>query len=247
MTQKASFKTFAKYLTRIHKWAGLVLGIQILFWVSSGFFFTIFPIDQVRGRHLVKAPNYTLQETALTPIETVMTTYEGVLTEAKLISVAGRPAYVLAGDKGKQLLDARSGQPWAPLKEADIRQLAKASYKGEGKIASILRLDETPREYSGPHPVWQVKFDDRAKTRFYLDPETAEVRATRTRLWRVFDVMWRFHIMDITGEDNFSSWWLRLTAFFALLFVLSGFGLLWHRIVMRPRPKRSRFKDRPSA
>ncbi len=247
MNQLVSGRIIAKYLTRAHKWAGLILGLQLLFWVGSGFFFTLFPIDEVRGRHLVEAPSYALSDKTLLPIEIAMTTYDGALTGAKLISIAGSPAYVLIGDKGTELLDARSGQAWAPLGEADIRQFAQASYKGEGDIASILKLDETSREYSGPHPVWQVKFDDRAKTRFYLDPETAEVRATRTRLWRIFDVMWRFHIMDITGDDNFSSWWLRLTAFLALLFVLSGFGLLWHRIVMRPRPRRSQSKGLTNA
>jgi hypothetical protein len=46
--------------------------------------------------------------------------------------------------------------------------------------------------------------------------------------------------MDITGEDNFSSWWLRLTAFLAFLFVLSGVALLWHRIALRPQSKRQK-------
>lgn len=229
-------RTFAKYLTRIHKWVGLVLGLQLLFWVGSGFFFTLFPIDEVRGRHLVETPSYSLNDISLIPIEMAMTAYEGQLMGAKLISVAGRPAYVLLGSEGSVLLDARTGQNWAPLVQADIREVAIASYKGEGQISAIEKLSETKREYSGPHPVWQVRFDDRAKTRLYLDPQTADIRATRTRLWRVFDVMWRFHIMDITGEDNFSSWWLKLTAFLALLFVFSGFGLLWHRIAMRPKP-----------
>lgn len=230
-------RRFAKYLTRLHKWVGLVLGLQLLFWVGSGFFFTLYPIDEVRGRHLVDAPTYSLTDSSLIPIELAMTAYDGQLTGAKLISVAGRPAYVLLGSEGSVLLDARSGENWAPLKDIDIRMAARANYAGEGPIKSVMKLTETAREYGGPHPVWQVKFDDKAKTRFYMDPQTGEVRATRTRLWRVFDVMWRFHIMDITGEDNFSSWWLRFTAFFALLFVLSGFGLLWHRFVMRPRPR----------
>lgn len=232
-------RTFAKYLTRAHKWAGLILGLQILFWVTSGLFFTLFPIDQVRGRHLVEAPTFSLSDTSLMPIEIAMTAYDGQLTGAKLISVAGRPAYVLIGDQGSQLLDARSGADWAPLAETDIRKIVMQTYQGEGQILSAAKLMESPREYQGAHPVWQIKFDDRAKTRLYLDPQTAEVKATRTRLWRVFDVMWRFHIMDITGEDNFSSWWLRLTAFLAFLFVLSGVGLLWHRIALRPRPHKS--------
>ncbi len=231
-------RQFAKYLTRLHKWAGLILSVQILFWFSSGLFFTLFPIDQVRGRHLVEMPSYSLTDQSLIPIEIAMTAYEGRLTGAKLISVAGRPAYVLLGDKGSHLLDARTGTAWAALAEQDIRKIAALSYKGEGVVVSVEKLETAPREYGGALPIWQVKFEDKAKTRLYLDPQTAEVKATRTRLWRVFDVMWRLHIMDITGEDNFSSWWLRLAAACGFLFALSGIGLLWHRIVMRPRPKK---------
>ncbi|RKQ71003.1 PepSY-associated transmembrane protein [Litorimonas taeanensis] len=231
-------RNFFKYLTRAHKWAGLILSVQILFWFSSGLFFTLFPIDEVRGRHLTDSPSYTLSDQSLLPIEIAMTTYDGQLTGAKLISVAGRPAYVLLGDSGSQLIDARTGSAWAALGEGDIRRIAEASYKGEGKIAALSRLDSLPKDYRGGLPVWQVKFDDKAKTRLYLDPQTAEIRATRTRLWRVFDFMWKLHIMDVTGEDNFNAWWLRLAAFCGFLFALSGVALLWHRLVLRPRPKR---------
>jgi uncharacterized iron-regulated membrane protein len=231
-------RKFAKYLTRAHKWAGLILSIQILFWFGSGLFFTLFPIDEVRGRHLVDAPTYSLTDKSIIPIEIAMTAYEGKLTGAKLTSVAGRPAYILLGDQGSQLLDARTGNAWMALGEDDIRLVAQTSYMGEGEIASILKLTELPKDYRGTLPIWQVKFDDKAKTRLYIDPQTADIRATRTRLWRVFDFMWKLHIMDVTGEDNFNAWWLRLAAACAFLFALSGIALLWHRIVLRPRPKR---------
>ena len=51
----------------------------------------------------------------------------------------------------------------------------------------------------------------------------------RTGKWRIFDVLWRFHIMDVTGDDRFDSWWLKLFAFLGLTTVLFGIGLLVHR------------------
>jgi hypothetical protein len=116
-----------------------------------------------------------------------------------------------------------------------VRNVASSSYKGEGEIILITKLTTAPKDYGGKLPVWQVKFEDKAETRLYIDPQTGEVRSVRTRLWRAFDLAWKFHIMDITGEDNFNSWWLRIASGAALLFALSGVGLLWFRIAARPR------------
>lgn len=199
---------------------------------------TLFPIDQVRGRHLVEAQVFSLTDADIIPIEIAMTAYEGSLTGARLVNIAGRPAYILLGENGLQMLDARNGRAWDGLARMDIQNAARTSYKGEGELASMLKLTEAPKDYAGALPVWQVKFDDKAKTRLYIDPDTAEVRSVRTRLWRVFDLAWKFHIMDVTGEDNFNSWWLRIASGAALLFALSGVGLLWCRIAARPIRRR---------
>lgn len=227
-----------KYLTRIHKWAGLILSLQILFWFGSGFFMTLFPIDQVRGQHLVDKKVFSLTDADILPIEIAMTAYAGELNGARLVNVAGRPAYILLGENGPQMLDARNGEPWNGVGETDIRNVALTSYKGEGDLMAVEKLSSAPKDYAGPLPVWQVLFSDSARTRLYIDPDTAEIRSVRTRLWRVFDLAWKFHIMDVTGEDNFNSWWLRLASGAALLFALSGVGLLWFRFVGRPRRRK---------
>ena len=199
---------------------------------------TLFPIDQVRGRHLVDKQVFSLTDADIVPIEIAMTAYDGALNGARLVNIAGRPAYILLGENGPQMLDARTGQSWDGVGEVDIRTVAIATYRGNGELEGIQKLDKAPKDYAGALPVWQVKFTDKAKTRLYIDPNTAEVLSVRTRLWRVFDLAWKFHIMDVTGEDNFNSWWLRLASGAALLFALSGVGLLWFRIVARPRRRK---------
>lgn len=201
---------------------------------------TLFPIDQVRGRHLVETQVFSLTDADIVPIEIAMTAYEGALTGARLINVAGRPAYILLGDSGPQMLNARSGLIWTGVGEVDIQNVARNSYKGEGELTSISKLSVAPKDYAGKLPVWQAKFEDKAKTRLYIDPDTAEVVSVRTRLWRAFDLAWKFHIMDVTGEDNFNSWWLRIASGAALMFSLSGVGLLWFRLVGRPRRRQKR-------
>jgi len=199
---------------------------------------TLFPIDQVRGRHLVLPQVFSLSDSDIVPIEIAMTAYEGALTGARLVNIAGRPAYILLGESGPQMLDARSGLVWDGLEPTDVKTVALSAYQGEGTLASMSKLDAAPNDYAGKLPVWQVTFEDKSKTRLYIDPDSAEVRSVRTRLWRVFDLAWKFHIMDVTGEDNFNSWWLKLASGAALLFALSGVGLLWFRIFARPRRRR---------
>ena len=232
-------RNFWKYLIRIHKWAGLILGVQIMLWFASGLFMALFPIDNVRGSHLAEETSWSLTDSGIIPIELVMTTYEGKLTGASLTSIAGEPAYALIGDQGTQLIDARTGIAWLPVGEDSIKLAAQRYYKGQGKIATIKRLTDAPIEYRRSVPVWQVQFDDEPKTRLYLDSQTAELRAVRTRLWRVYDFMWMLHIMDYKSRTNFNTWWLRLSAFLALLFAMTGLFLVVHRVFLRPKPMRA--------
>lgn len=44
-----------RYSTQIHKWVGLVVGLQVLFWVGGGLVMTAIPIEAVRSEHRLKA------------------------------------------------------------------------------------------------------------------------------------------------------------------------------------------------
>lgn len=196
---------------------------------------SLFPINEVRGRHLAQVPEAVLQTENLIPLELAMPLYDGNLSGAKLISAAGHPAYVLAGDNGEQIIDALNGKTWSELGAEDIKNVAGVLYQGGGVLKTLERLETAPREYRGPTPVWQVAYDDKDKTRIYIDAKTAELKAVRTRIWRVFDFMWMLHIMDYKERENFNSWWLRLFSGAAVLFALSGIGLVAHRVFMRPK------------
>jgi len=96
---------------------------------------TLFPIDQVRGRHLVDKQVFSLTDADIVPIEIAMT--------------AGRPAYILLGENGPQMLDARTGQSWDGVGAVDIRTVAIATYRGNGELEGIQKLDKAPKDYAG--------------------------------------------------------------------------------------------------
>jgi len=218
-------RRFFRVLTKVHKWAGLILATQILLWFLSGFVMTIFPIDQVRGRHMASKAPMAFEAAPQINLTMLSRNYGPDLEKAELRSIAGTPVYYLIGADGDQIVDARDGAKYV-ITEPEIRKLAEHYYDGAGTVEALNKLDEAPLDYRGETPVWQAVFEDKQKTRLYLDATTGDLISVRTRLWRVFDTMWAMHIMDYTERDRTSSWWLRLFASAGLLFTLTGLGLL---------------------
>lgn len=232
MTQRAFFRG----LTRIHKWAGLVIGLQIVLWTGSGLFMTIFPIDQIRGRYMAGQVDAPINMDGLLNPKVALQNIEGDIEAFGLKMIANQAIYVVSADSEDIMINAVSGEIFTGVSPEAIHRAAQTYYKDEANILEqTLITQDAPIEFRGALPVWQVKFDDKAKTRIYLSAQTAELRSVRTRLWRVYDFMWMLHIMDYSERDNFHSWWLRLAAAAAFLFALSGIGLVIHRVFLRPR------------
>ena len=82
-------------------------------------------------------------------------------------------------------------------------------------------------------PLWQVRFADRGDTTLYLSPETGELLAKRHSLWRWFDFLWMFHIMDYEARTDVNNTLLRVSAAVCLLFALSGVWLLFYSFSKR--------------
>ncbi len=233
---------FWRILTRVHKWAALVLGVQIVLWFASGFFMSFFDIENIRGEHVAKRIQWPIADMSQTvPLSSLASSVDETLSQTRLVSVSGTPVYEFKNEQsGLKYIDARTGNPWPGASEAQIRQAVDFYYTGDGQPETVVKLTEAPIEYRGELPVWQVQFADNNNTRLYLSAQTAELKGVRTSLWRVFDFMWMLHIMDYKERSDFNSWWLKLLSFMALLFTLTGVGLLIHRIGLRPRPKRKR-------
>ncbi len=220
-----------KHLRALHRWAGLLLGVQITIWFASGAFMSFFDIHKVRGEHIAENTSFDLMLEDMYPVGNI--DYEGGLKTVTLRSVLGDPVYILDGENGKKFINARTGQVWNALDKSTIKKAAIHYYMGSARPATVRALSVPPIEYRGPMPIWQVEFEDKAKTRLYLDPHTAKLNSVRTRLWRVFDFMWMLHIMDYQDRDNINNWWLKLLSFLAFLFALTGIGLVVQRLRFR--------------
>ena len=79
----------------------------------------------------------------------------------------------------------------------------------------------------------QLNSADDVKSSFYVSPEQARVITVRSDVWRQFDFFWMLHIMDYNGRTDTNNWLVIVTSFFAALFAISGFGLLFFRFYRR--------------
>lgn len=222
--------SFKALVQRIHLWAGLILGAQVLLWMASGVVMSWFPIELVRGEQSA----FTAPETPLDP-ETyaspggIIAQSEDV-TSLELRRFLGQPVYVTDGPGGQAIFNAASGEKITPLSEGDIRRVARQDYVGEGKIVSAALVSFPPKEYRGPTPVWRVDMDDRINTRLYISPSTGTVAARRNDIWRFYDFFWMLHIMDYGERENFNNPLLITASGAGLVFALSGIVIVIFRL-----------------
>lgn len=216
--------SFLRLVRKLHYWAGWGLGLVALSWFATGFFMTLKPIEEIRGNHLAGEPAFDL----------IAADYSLPLIEGArsvtLIDALGSPAFVINRPEGREIIHARTGEPLPEFGELDIRGKVNEVLKIESAIAQMRKLDTAPMDYSGPLPVWQVTLTDPTNARLYIDATTGQLIRVRTSRWRWFDIAWRIHILEPSGE-NFNTWWIRLASGLATLFAISGLILLW-------RPKR---------
>ncbi len=223
-----------RFLRRVHVWLGWIIGLQLLLWTLSGLVMTAMPIAQVRGEHL-RRPAATPPLTAATGLIAPEALLERAGADGDTLTLrwlAGQPMWELRAEgRPARLFDARSGAPLV-LDAATIAALARARYAGKGRLAGIERVDPAaiPLEFRRDTPAWVARFDDREGTRFYLAADTGELLAVRTARWRLFDLMWGLHIMDLKRREDMNHPLLVGAAVLGLASVLGGLALLVWRV-----------------
>ncbi|XOV79962.1 MAG: hypothetical protein ACFHVJ_03155 [Aestuariibacter sp.] len=233
---------FYKFFRIAHKWAGLVLVLQLFFWIAGGVVMSAIPLEMVHGKHLAKQPDTTVWQNrgSYYSLDEVLNNISFPATNIEFISIAQRPVYVIKGKSNAMYLDAHTGKAVTPLQQEQIEMLAKNYYLQAHPVKSIRMLTEPPQEASRVTGTsWQVIFDDWLDTTLYLHPRTGKLEHVRSDLWRLFDFVWMLHIMDYDERENFNNPLLISFAIAALLFVLTGVVLLIKSF--KPKSRQRRF------
>lgn len=223
---------------KIHKWAALVLGIQLFLWALSGFYMVAVHIDIIHGDMLVKntQQNIAYNDRFDVPLDQLTSIYPDAHS-VTMRAMIGRPVYEITGEI-TILLDARDGRQLSPLDKKTATDVAKYHYAGKSEVRHVELLErEPPTELqSRSLPLWRVDFDDKWNSTFYVDPYTGEFTTRRHSLWRVFDFLWMLHIMDYDERANVNNTVLRVFSILGTLLGLSGAWLLFYSFKKKQGP-----------
>lgn len=214
------------WMRKIHKWIGLLIGLQLVLWMSSGFVMSLLDAEKVRGREF-RAPAAAKRPwpADAMPVDRLLETARAPAHSVSTGWLLDRPVYRLVGEKTTQLIDAHSGLQ-VELDATLARRLAEASYKGPGKAqrAELVERSLETRAHDGK--VWRVGFADDEDTTVYLAP-SGDVLEHRNSTWRLFDVFWMLHIMDYSGRQDFNNPLVVSAAVGGFWLALSGIWLLF--------------------
>ena len=99
---------------------------------------------------------------------------------------------------------------------------------------SIEIIEESKRgsEYRGRElPLYKVisATNDGKEINVYQNPYSGEIVAIRSSQWRIWDLMWGFHIMDWVDRDNIDNILLKIFSFIALFTSISGVVLFFKK------------------
>jgi len=229
-------KQLHSYAAKTHKWIGLILGVQLLFWMIGGLVMTWLPLDTVRGEHKVnEKPATALMATAnFMPLKVLVAKSDKPVSEVFYTMWLGRPvAKLRLYGGGREIRSAIDGALLSPVSKELAEQIAVADYKLSAPVFSVVSLSKHSVDYRGRLPVWQILFDDAENTALYVSPEEGRVVARRSSIWRFYDFFWMLHIMDYDERHDTNNWLVMTTSLFAALFAISGIVLLFFRFHKR--------------
>ena len=219
-----------RLLKKVHKWVGLLIGVQVLLWLLSGLMISLLDPEKVSGKQWAST-----SETESQTLESVILLEPselpaGLLKDAvgiDLINRYGKPVYRVRHANNETLVDATDASVIVIEKTA-TEQVARRDFSGDGEIISIESGMAPDRETRNSHGAyWRVNFSDQVNTAIYISASTGEILERRNSFWRVRDFFWMLHIMDYSGRENFNNPLIIAVALIAIWLGISGFMLLF--------------------
>ncbi|MCR5872769.1 PepSY domain-containing protein [Phenylobacterium sp. J426] len=188
----------------LHKWFGLVLGLQFLLWALSGAVMALLDHHKVSGEHAL-LPVAGLQAPAeLLPLARVAQAVGQPIQKLQLKPLYDTYVYEATTPAGVKIVNAVTGQPVA-IDAGKARELAVARWSGSAPPRSVEYIDQHTLETRDlPLPIWRVEFADEERHALLVSASTGEVLAAKNDTWRLWDIAWMLHIMDYDDRQSFN-------------------------------------------
>ncbi|MFY0602511.1 MAG: hypothetical protein JXQ93_01070 [Flavobacteriaceae bacterium] len=230
-----SIKT-QKITRKTHRYLGLFIGVQFLFWTIGGLYFSWNDMADVHGETLIDKTEHTfdfqyeeparkllsyIQETNPKPIRSI----EGIIIKEDSLLRIVRINDIVFINLTKDKYSSRKG-----LSKEEAVAFVKSRLYKPLQIRNVNYLTEKDitqgHEYrEKPLPVYAITLKHPTNTIVYVNPELAKITSVRNDNWRRFDFLWMLHVMDFETRDNITNWTLRVFSVLGLLTILSGLYL----------------------
>jgi uncharacterized iron-regulated membrane protein len=239
-------------IRRYHRWLMLFVGLQFLVWSFSGLYMVLVDIHSIHGEDLVnakqpalapwtegyqntqKSTSPNMQQQARLPISVdindVLSDYPNA-SNVGLGWLGNKPVYRLTAVE-PMVIDATTGDSINSICKDLATTIALGSLDEFREIQGVDLITDNPPSEIGfrPLPLWRVDFVGVNSPTLYINYTTGEIVTVRQNTWRIFDVLWRLHIMDYYEGEDIDNLLLNIFTISGLLAALSGLILLWFRL-----------------
>ena len=205
-----------------HKYLSFFISLQLFLWTISGIYFAFNKIELVRGEQ------YRLTESFPVNFNEVNFSRSDVY-QIKAIKRLDEIIFVINASKGTEYLNAL-GTPVSKLSKSEVFEIVSSSSTLEPIDLEEISESSKGSEFRGRAlPLYKVTSlnDKDKKINLYLNVFSGEITAVRSLQWRIWDLMWGFHIMDWQTRDKINNIFLQIFSILALVSSISGIMLFF--------------------
>ena len=211
-------------IRKIHKYLSLFISLQLLLWTASGIYFAYNKIENVRGEQYREQTSFSVDLSKINfEVEDIST-----------LSFANRlneRVVVIRDTQGKKYFDF-DGNLIDKISFEDALEVVKT--KTNLSPLSVEEVTEAKKraEYRGRDlPIYRVvsKNKKNEEINVYVNPYSGDISAVRSTQWRIWDLLWGFHIMDWQDRDNIGNIFLKIFSVLALLSAITGIVLFFKK------------------
>ena len=215
-------------IRNIHKYLSFFISLQLLLWTVSGIYFSFNKIELVRGEQYRLPSSFSLN------LDQLKGNFENI-SNFDVVNRVDQQILIISDPSGRKYLDT-NGNPVSMLTVEQAKLTVKENSTLNPIDVFLIDQDRNGSEYRGRElPLYQVLSlnKDQKSINVYVNPYSGKIVAIRSLQWKIWDLMWGFHIMDWQTRDNINNFLLKVFSILALTSSVSGV-LLFFRFRINP-------------
>jgi len=215
-------------IRNIHKYLSFFISLQLLLWTVSGIYFSFNKIELVRGEQYRLPSSFSLN------LDQLKGNFENI-SNFDVVNRVDQQILIISDPSGRKYLDS-NGNPVSMLTVEQAKLTVKENSILNPIDVFLIDQDRNGSEYRGRElPLYQVLSlnKDQKSINVYVNPYSGKIVAIRSLQWKIWDLMWGFHIMDWQTRDNINNFLLKVFSILALISSVSGV-LLFFRFRINP-------------